>query len=222
ADGFDIDLQDEQARQQAAPAAESHQGSMMMRDAVASGPLMMGARFVPPPPGLSPAFNPGIPAAVKAPSPTPGPGTADWAKKQDMFQDLLAHPAAFMIRRTNLSSPAKLRGFLADRRRVRRYLDHPLIKAALSSPILLKTMLRTPGMVAAFLASPAMQDPRSVKALFESALVKEILAAEGPSALAKDDAFVSALVGDPATVLWMSRNPDAAARILRLAPGLVR
>jgi hypothetical protein len=208
ADGFDLDIQQ--------PSSRTEIPGAMMRDAVAAGPLMLGTRFVPPPPGLLPAFGPAAPAAPK-----PSAGEA-WAKKQGMFQDLLARPAAFMARRTNLASPKKLQGFLSDRARVQRYLTHPLIKAVLSSPALTKTLMRTPGVVPAFLASPAMQDRRSAKMLFDSGLVRMVLDAPGPSALMKDAEFVQSVVSDPATVQWMTRNPEAAANIFRLAPLLGR
>ncbi|MBI4677845.1 MAG: hypothetical protein HY748_09710 [Elusimicrobia bacterium] len=220
ADGFDLDIESPSAAPQPTqpkagyPAAASSPATAparseslsMLRDAVASGPLVMGARFVPPPPALSPAFS----------------QPSEWAKKQGMFRDLLKHPASFMVRRTNLASPAKLQGFISDKARVQRYLTHPLIKAVLSSPSLLKTLIKTPGVVPAFLGSPAMQDRRSVEKLLDSPLVKEILKADGPSALAEDADFVNSVVSDPTTIGWLSRNPSAVAAFARISPAFAR
>ncbi|MBI5623343.1 MAG: hypothetical protein HY924_06155 [Elusimicrobia bacterium] len=56
----------------------------VMRDAVASGgPLMLGARFVPPPPALSAAFGPGMPAGPK-------PAAAAGPKKPGLIKTLLS------------------------------------------------------------------------------------------------------------------------------------
>lgn len=196
-EGFDLNIESparppaQPAAAAPAPAQEAPSESLsMLRDAVAARPLARG--FLPPPP-----------AALRAPSSQPAP----WAQKQPMFRDLLASPASFIVKRTHLGNPKGLQTFVKDKRRVDRYMNHPLIKTVLSNPTLLKMLIKTPGVADAFFSSPAMQDSRTVKGMIDSGFLGRLLNAPGPAALIKDDAFMNAATSDMRVIQLMARYP---------------
>jgi hypothetical protein len=158
-------------------------------------------------------------AAESAPiaSVTPVVSAVDVVRSDRRYQSLLAGPAKFIASKTMLGNGKALQVFLADPKRVDRYLDHPVIHGALTSPSIVKTMLTAP-VIEAFLTSAAMKDPKVVRALAGSKLVKEIANAPGVQQALADPAIVQRLMLNPNTGSWLGRNPDAMKALVQFGP----
>lgn len=151
------------------------------------------------------------PATPAAPAPKASDAAAAEAKVRAFpgFQALVAAPANFFAAQTFLGSTKKMGGFLKDPARVSGWCAHPVIQAALSSPAIVKLMLK-PAVVHAFIGSPAMGDPTAVAMLAKSKIAREVLKAQGvKEALASDPSLVMGLVADPQVGAWLGRNPAA-------------
>jgi hypothetical protein len=141
------------------------------------------------------------------------------ARSDGRLTSLLAAPASYLALRTHLGSADRLRGFLGNRARTERYAGHPVVKAVLSSPTLIRALLR-PAVVRAFVGSPAMQDPRAVSALLDSPLARTITSAPGVKQAIRDDPrLVLTLTNDPPVDAWVRKNPRALNVLVGLTSG---
>jgi hypothetical protein len=175
---------------------------MPLRDAVASPGLMGGgARMLPPPP-------------------RGGAGAASAYRPSSMYQKLLSAPAKFMVQRSHLGNAARFRQFVSNPSRVQRYLDWPVTRGVMENPAALKALVSQPAVVQAFLTSPAMQDPNSVKALVSSPLLAKLLQSPAAVELLKDPNFVSQVLMNPETMQWLMKNPTAMKSISQIAPNI--
>ena len=100
------------------------------------------------------------------------------------------------------------------------YLDSPLVRVALNSPTVTKALLADPGVVKAFLGTPAMQDAGAVRELMSSKLFKKVLDCPGPQGALEDPSTIMKLVSDPATLKWLGENPGALKAVPAAAPAL--
>lgn len=144
-----------------------------------------------------------------------------WARTHKVFAAFLKAPARLLAKRSsNLANAAALKAFLGDPRRVNAYLDSPLVRVALNSPTVTKALITDPGVVKAFLGTPAMQDAGAVRALLTSKLFKKILDCPGPQGALEDPAAIAGLVSNPSTLKWLGENPNALQAIAQAAPAL--
>ncbi len=185
----------------AVPAAPSD-SLAMLRDAVASDGGMRGARMLPGPAGLA-RFQ----------------SSTEKVKGNALFQELVTRPAGFMLRRTHLGDPAKLKGFLRDPARIKKYLTHPVIRGVLENPALVKLLVKTPGVAAAFLSSPAMRDPATVTALSESVFLDRVLTSPGVTGAMSDPEVAAAVTGSPELTAYLASNPSGMTVLRKLLVG---
>lgn len=209
----DFDMESGPVPIRKAPAEE-----MPLRDALAA-PGVSGAAVPPPQSTVSgPADRPSPPVSPLLSETLrrgAAPDPSAWVRGHSLFQGLMGGPARFLVNNTHLGSTAKLGKFLSDPARVGRYLNHRLIQSALESPILVKS-LASPAMTKAFVESPAMRDPATVRALLNSGLVDRIARSRGVKEALGDSAFTGRVMLQPEVMTWMTRNPDAAKVLMRL------
>lgn len=167
-------------------------------------------------PEARPAPKPVAPAVAKSSAAAQAAPLSSWVPAQKIFQDMIAAPTDFLVRRTNLGDPRKLRAFLKDRQRTRRYLGHPLIRGVLDDPALVRRLAGNPVLVRAFLKSPAMQDSAAVSALAESGFLDEILKSPGVSALVDDPEFVRRVLVNSDTAAWAAKHPEALPALSKI------
>ena len=135
------------------------------------------------------------------------------------FTSLIKNPAKFIVKGTYFGSPKALKGFLADPKKVKAYVEHPIVREVLDSRILMKVMLR-PSIAKAFVASPAMQDRAAVSALARSQLLVHIAKSPGVQAALQDQAVVNKVLLDKDVIRWLSKHPEAVEGLSKLSPSL--
>ncbi len=143
-----------------------------------------------------------------------------WARKSRFVAALVTRPAAFLMNHSSLSSSRSLRGFLADPKKVDAYMNSALVRVAINSPTVAKSLLGNPAVVRAFLATPAMRDPKAVSELLASPMVKKMLDCPAIQEALSDQAVMNRMVGDPQTVSWIVAHPDALSAIAAAVPAL--
>jgi hypothetical protein len=165
---------------------------------------------------------PGAASAAARPAVRPflTPALEAGARKSRLLTALLRAPARFLIAATPLKSARGFGAFLGDKAAVNAYLDSPLVRAALNSPAVAKSVLGSPELVRAFLGSPAMRDPGTIKALLGSRMLVKILDCPGVQEALADPAVIRSIATDPGTLQWIVRNPQALTAIASAAPGL--
>ena len=162
------------------------------------------------------------------PSPAPSASRAFPAGERKTAQDgaflarLAAGPESFFLQKTFLGSPADFRRFLADRRRVDAYLDSALVRAALRSPAVVRSILASGPIVRAFLNTPALQDPAVVGELLKSPLMRKLLDCPGVQEALSDPLVMARLVRDPATAAFVMDNPQVLKTLSAVIPALGR
>lgn len=167
------------------------------------------------PPEESPA-----PVADARPAAAPSPKIARWARGQKVFRALLRAPASFMMSQGALRAPRALRAFLDDKKAVERYLNSPLVRAALKDPATAKSLLSSPVLLSAFVSTPAMRDPASVRALAGSRMLRKMLDCPGVQEALSDPKVQSAIAGDPHVIEWLGSHPEALRALGSVVPSL--
>lgn len=137
-----------------------------------------------------------------------------------IFAALLRAPARFLLSSSALKSPRALRAFLDDKKGVEAYMSSAVVRVVLNSPAAAKSLLGSPFLVRAFLASPAMSDPAAVRELLGSRMLVKMLDCPGVQEALADPAVIRSMVADPATVAWLGENPAALKAIASAAPAL--
>jgi hypothetical protein len=143
-------------------------------------------------------------------------------RRHPFFAGLLRAPARFLMSGTALKSPRALRAFLADKPAVEAYMSSTLMRLVLNSPSAAKSVLGSPVLVRAFLASPAMSDPAAVRELLGSRMLVKMLDCPGVQQALADPAVIRGMVADPGTLQWLAENPSALQAIAGAAPALAR
>ena len=196
-----------------------------LRDAVASAPpapssLMRPIAFD----GMAVR---GMPAVANSPVAAAGPAPAKitaraeaWARRSKFFAGLLVKPAQFLVGRSPMASSRGLRAFLADPRKVDAYMNSGLVRVTINSPTVAKALLGNPGVIRAFLASPAMRDPQAVRELLTSPMVRKFMDCPAIQQALSDPVVMQKMLMDPQTIGWMAANPDAMMAIAQAAPAL--
>ncbi|MDE2489760.1 MAG: hypothetical protein KGM24_02865 [Elusimicrobia bacterium] len=164
----------------------------------------------------------GSAAARPLSPPAAAPERLRWARHNRLLEALLRAPGRVLAAHSVLGSPRALRGFLSDAKRVDAYLDSPLIRVALNSPVVTKLVLGNPGLVRVVLGSPALRDPSSVRALLSSPMLRKMLDCPGVQGALADRDVIRNLATDPATASWLAGNPQALAALAGMAPALAR
>lgn len=162
---------------------------MPMRDAMAMPSV---APMQAPAPVVLMNRAPGQTAALPAGSPTITAGS---------MKELLAAPLTYMVEKTWLGKPAGFQKFVSDPRRVKRYVDNPIVKSVIDSPTMTRMFVSNAVLVSAFLSSPAMRDQAVMKALSSSPLLRELAQHKGVQAALTDPAILQKI---------LMANPQAA------------
>jgi hypothetical protein len=144
------------------------------------------------------------------------------ARRSKFFTALLSAPVRFLAAGTALKSPRALRGFLADKDGVEAYMNSALVRVVLNSPAAAKSVLGSPILVRAFLATPALRDPAAVRELLGSRMLVKMLDCPGVQEALADPAVIRNMVADPATLEWLAENPAALKAVASAAPALGR
>lgn len=193
------------------PASDSES----MRDAMASPqPIPIAGYSMSPTPPERPATVPQA-AVPKVP-----PGVELKAKADPVFTAMAAAPAKFLMRRTALGDARGFKKFMANQRAVDRYMNSPLVRAALRSPAVTKSILTNGALVRAFLATPAMQDPVALATLLRSPMFKKMIDCPGVQEAFADPRVMVRLGSDPATLDYLSEHPQAAEALAKAFPAL--
>lgn len=219
----DAALSSEAARpfdlQSAPPRAAAPAPVEELRDAVAA------------PASPRPILYEGLAAARSAPAPTAveaaersivTPALEAGVRRSRFFAALMSAPAKFLASRSALKSPRALRDFLADKSGVDAYMNSAVVRVALASPVVAKSILGRPALVRAFLESPAMRNPDSVRALLSSRMVVKMMDCPGVQEALADPAVIRSLAADPETLRWLGENPRALDALVSAAPALAR
>lgn len=186
-----------------------------MRDAMASPkPIPIAGYSMTPTAPARPATAPEA-AVPKLP-----PGVELKAKRSPVFTAMLESPARFLMRRTALGDSRGFRRFLANPKAVDAYLDSSLVRAALRSPAVTKTVLANGRLVRAFLDTPAMQDPVALAALLKSPMFKKMVDCPGVQEALADPRVMVRLGSDPATLDYLAEHPQAADALAKAFPAL--
>lgn len=148
------------------------------------------------------------------------PKAEAWAKKHRFLAAMAARPAKFLLTRSSLGSPRELRAFLADPKKVDAYMNSALVRIAINSPAVAKTILGNPAVIRAFLSAPAMRDPKAVRALLGSPMVRKMLDCPAIQEALGDPAVMKRMVADPETIRWLAAHPDALMAVAGAAPAL--
>ena len=197
--------------------------------ALAPGETLRDAVAAAPPPASSLMRQTAVPGMVVGAAPNGAPEkrytvitpkAEAWARKHKFLAALLAKPAKFMMSRSPLGSARAMRAFLADPKKVDAYMDSPLVRITLNSPTVAKSLLGNPAVIRAFLAEPAMSDPRTVRALLGSPMLRKMLDCPAIQEALGDPAVVNRMVADPQTIAWIAAHPQALMAIAGSAPAL--
>lgn len=148
------------------------------------------------------------------------PKAEAWARKNKLLSRLMARPAAFLMARSPLASARSMKAFLSDPKKVDAYMNSPLVRITLNSPTAAKALLGNPAVIRAFLAMPAMNDPRVVRALLGSPMVRKMLDCPAVQEALSEPGVMNRMVSDPKTVQWIAEHPDALLAIASAAPAL--
>ena len=148
------------------------------------------------------------------------PKAEAWARKQGFFAGLLAKPAAFLMAHSALGSAKGVRSFLGNPKKVDAYMNSTLVRITINSPSVAKSLLGNTAMVSAFLATPAMRDAKTVKALLASPMVKKMLDCPSIQEALSDPIVVRKMLDDPKTMMWVAAHPDAMIAITEAAPAM--
>lgn len=148
------------------------------------------------------------------------PKAEAWARKHKFLAGLIARPAKFMMSRSSLGSGRDLRAFLANPKRVDAYMNSALVRITINSPTVAKALLGNPAVIRAFLSSPAMRDPRAVRALLGSPMVRKMLDCTAIQEALGDPAVMKRMIADPRTIEWIAAHPDALLAIASAVPAL--
>lgn len=191
-----------------------------LRDAVAAAPPVASS-LVRPTGTDSLMYSSKAPAALPAYKSKPVTAKAEaWARKNKFVAALVTRPAAFLMNHSSLGSARNLRAFLADPKKVDDYMNSTLVRIAINSPTVAKSLLGNPTVIRAFLATPAMKDPAAVRALVGSPMVAKMLDCPAIQEALSDPAVMNRMVGDPQTVMWIAAHPDALQAITQAVPAL--
>ena len=190
-----------------------------LRDAVAAAP--------PAPSSLvRPVRDPSL-SFTAAPPPAPvkkitviSAKAESWARRSRFISGFAAKPLAYMLGRGPLGSARGLRAFLADPRKVDGYMNSALVRVTLNSTAVAKALLGNSVVIRAFLATPAMSDARSVRALLGSPMVRKMLDCPAIVEALGDPEVMRKLVADPQTVAWIAAHPAVLSAIAEAAPVL--
>jgi hypothetical protein len=194
--------------------------SETLRDAVATGPSVASS-MMRPIAGAGIVIGAAMKEPPKAVKYTVITQKAEaWAKKQGFFAGLLAKPAAFLMAHSSLGSAKGVRAFLGDPRKVDAYMNSPLVRVTINSPSVAKSLLGNTAMVSAFLSTPAMRDPATVRALLASPMVKKLLDCPAIQEALSDPVVVRKIFDDPKTMMWVGAHPDAMIAITEAAPAM--
>lgn len=186
-----------------------------MRDAMASPqPIPIAGYSMTPSPQQRPATVPQA-AVPKVP-----PGVELKAKSDPVFSAMVGAPAKFLMRKTTLGDARSFKKFLASPKAVDRYLNSPLVRAALKSPAVTKSILTNGALVRAFLDTPAMQDPVALATLLRSPMFKKIVDCPGVQEAFSDPRVMMSLGTDPSTVEYLGEHPQAAEALGKAFPAL--
>lgn len=200
------------------------------------------AARLPPPPSLdaaAPAPRPsmgvvapipieGMSGTVRKPRPG-GPGKVPvvtakavrWVRTHKVFAAFLKAPARYLAGKGDrMSSPAAFRAFLDDKKQVNAFLDSPLVRVALNSPVVSRALMSDPGVVKAFLGSPAMQDPATVKQFLTSPLFRKVIDCPGPQGAIEDGRTLPQTLTNPEVISWMKENPGGMRALTEAIPAL--
>lgn len=161
---------------------------------------------------------PGVPRETVKPFLTPA--LEAYVRKSKLLLALQRAPARVLVSGSAMRSPAALKAFLGDKAAVNSYLDSTLVRVALNSPTVAKALIGNSALVRAFLGSPAMRDPRAVKALLGSRMLVKMLDCPGVQEALADPAVIRSIASDPGTLEWLARNPHALDAIASAAPSL--
>ncbi|MBI2362411.1 MAG: hypothetical protein HYV15_03390 [Elusimicrobia bacterium] len=180
-----------------------------MRDALTASPMPIG------PAGYKMSPTPQADPAVR----TLPPGERK-VPRDSVLARMLAAPAGFLMRRTVLKSAKDLRGFLSDKKAVDSYLDSAPVRLAMRHPSVAKSLLTNGALVRAFLATPAMADPATVRRLVKSPLMKKLLDCPGIQGALADPAVMTRLGADPKTLEFVTTHPQVLGAVSAAAPAL--
>lgn len=141
-------------------------------------------------------------------------------RKSKILNALLRAPARFLVAGSAMKSPRALNAFLGDKAAVDAYMNSTLVRVALNSPAVAKALIGNAALVRAFLGSPALRDPGTVKALVGSRMLAKMLDCPGVQGALADPAVIRSLASDPVTIEWIGRNPQSLNAIATAAPAL--
>lgn len=198
----------------AAPAFMPPSASESMRDAMASPKPIPLEGY-----SMTPKVQAPVPEAAV---PRVPPGVEVKVRRHPVFAELGRAPARFLLKKTALGSPRALNKFLADPKAVDAYLNSALVRAALKSPAVTKTLLANGALVRAFLDTPAMQDPVALANLLKSPMFRKMVDCPGPVGALSDPAVFARLGSDPVTLQYLAEHPQAADALAKAFPALAR
>lgn len=204
--------------------------------------IAAAARLPPPPPldaPAQPAPRPsmgvvapipieGMSGTVSKPRPG-GPGkvpvvtakSVRWVRTHKVFAAFLKAPARYLAGKGDrMSSPAAFRAFLDDKKQVNAFLDSPLVRVALNSPVISRALMSDPGVLKAFLGSPAMRDPATVRRFVTSPLFRKVIDCPGPQGAIEDGRTLPQTLASPAVISWVKDNPSGMAALESAIPAL--
>lgn len=144
-----------------------------------------------------------------------------WVRTHKVFAAFLKAPARYLAGKGGrMRSAGAFQDFLADKKQVDAFLDSPLVRVALNSPVISRALLGDPDVAKAFLGSPAMQDPAAVKALMSSRLLQKVLDCPGPQGAIEDGRTLPGILTNPAVIGWLKENPSALKTLSQAVPAL--
>lgn len=208
----DFNLSMAEAPRPPAPAAPVLEPVGNRAPAAAVSVPAAGARPAAPTAPVSPARK------GEAVVPARKPSAAD----QKGYESMLAAPARYLASKTLLGRPVELRKLLARKEFGKGYVMAPIVRGVLESPAAVAALARNKTLVKAFLESPAMKDPATVKALGESPLMNYVMTSKGVQGALGNQAVYNEVFMSPQVISWASANPANQAAIGRLAQGLAR
>ncbi len=182
---------------------------------LAAGETLRDAVAAPPPAASSlmrPIAEPGmLVGAAKETERRPpvSPQAEVWARKHPFMADLVAKPAAFLLAHSALRSAQGTRAFLGDAKKVDAYMNSPLVRVVLRSPAMARSLMTNAGVAGAFVSTPAMRDPQTVKALLASPMLHKILDCPAIRDTLADGAVMKTMTSDPRTEAWIAKHPEA-------------
>ena len=159
-------------------------------------------------------------SALERPYTVITPKAEAWAKKHKFLAGMIAKPAAFMISHSSIGSARAMRAFLADPKKVDAYMNSALVRITLNSTTVAKALLGNPAVIRAFLATPAMSDPKTVRALLGSPMLRKMLDCAAIQEALGDPAVMNRMVADPQTITWIASHPQALMAISQAVPAL--